>query len=296
VQALLEATPEAFDPVVRRVIEGALRLSATDAFRGQYALRALQRDAVRTWQAVDLLMVPTAPGHPRFADVDADPIGANARLGTYTNFVNLLGWCALALPSGWTSEGLPFGATFIAPGQQDAALAEFGARWQREAALPLGATGRPVPEGGLSVRPAGEPVLPLAVVGAHLAGLPLNGQLLERGARLREVTTTASAYRLFALPGTTPPKPGLLRVACDGEGIAVEVWELPLREVGSFLALVPSPLGLGSVELADGRRVHGFVCESWAVDGAEDITAFGGWRAYLNHLSTPDPSPLRSAA
>jgi allophanate hydrolase len=296
VQALLGATPEAIDPVVRQVIEGALRFSATDAFRGQYTLRALQRDAARTWQAVDLLMVPTAPGHPRFADVDADPIGANARLGTYTNFVNLLGWCALALPSGLTAEGLPFGATFIATGQQDAALAEFGARWQREAALPLGATGRAMPEGGLSLRPAGELVLPLAVVGAHLSGLPLNGQLLERGARLRETTTTAAAYRLFALPGTTPPKPGLLRAAGGGEQVAVEVWELPLREVGSFLALVPSPLGLGSVELADGRRVHGFVCESWAVDGAEDITAFGGWRAYLSHLSQPDPSPLRSAA
>jgi allophanate hydrolase len=296
VQARLEATPEAFDPVVRGVIEGALRFSATDAFRGQYTLRALQRDAARTWSDVDLLMVPTAPGHPRFADVDADPIGANARLGTYTNFVNLLGWCALALPSGWASDGLPFGATFIAPGQQDAALAEFGARWQRKAALPLGATGQALPEGGLSLRPAGEPVLPLAVVGAHLSGLPLNAQLLERGARLREATTTAAAYRLFALPGTTPPKPGLLRAARGGERVAVEVWELPLREVGSFLALVPSPLGLGSVELADGRRVHGFVCESWAVDGAEDITAFGGWRAYLSHLSQPDPSPLRSAA
>jgi allophanate hydrolase len=297
VQAQLEAAPEAFDPVVREVINGALRFSATDAFRGQYALRALQREAARTWQAADLLMVPTAPGHPRLAEVDADPIAANASLGTYTNFVNLLGWCALALPSGWTQARLPFGATFIAPGQHDAALAEFGARWQRAGALPLGATGRAAPgSAALAVRPAGEPVLPIVVVGAHLAGLPLNGQLRERGARLLEATTTAAAYRLFALPGTTPPKPGLLRVARGGERVAVEVWELPLREAGSFLALVPSPLGLGSVELADGRRVHGFVCESWAVDGAEDITAFGGWRAYLDHLSKPDPSPLRSAA
>lgn len=296
VQALLEAKPEAFDAAVRQVIEGARRFSATDAFRGQYTLRELQCEAAQTWAAVDLLMVPTAPGHPRFADVDADPIGANARLGTYTNFVNLLGWCALALPSGWTAEGLPFGVTFIAAGQRDAALAEYGARWQREAALPLGASGRALPKGRPTPQPAGEPVLPLVVVGAHLSGLPLNGQLLERGARLREATTTASAYRLFALPGTTPPKPGLLRVARGGERVAVELWELPLAEVGSFLALVPSPLGLGSVELADGRRVHGFVCESWAVDGAEDITAFGGWRAYLHHLSHPDPSPLRSAA
>jgi len=278
---LLDSTPEAFDPTVRRVIEGARQFSATDAFRGQYALREAQSDAAALWHSVDVLMVPSAPGHPTFAEVDADPVGANARLGHYTNFVNLLGWCALAVPSGITNQGLPFGVTFIAPADTDAALVPLGRQWQQASALKLGATDSPLPPAGPQPRPACEPTLAIAVVGAHLSGLPLNSQLTERGATLRQATRTAPAYRLFALPGTTPPKPGMVRTAESGASIEVEVWDMPLHHVGSFLALIPAPLGLGSLDLADGRRVHGFVCESHAVAGATDITAFGGWRAYL---------------
>jgi allophanate hydrolase len=128
--------------------------------------------------------------------------------------------------------------------------------------------------------------MPLAVVGAHLSGLPLNGQLIERGATLMQATTTSPHYRLYALPGTTPPKPGLQRVAEGGAAIEVEVWSVPQATVGSFLASIPSPLGLGSIELADGRHVHGFVCEAFALAGARDITALGGWRAYLASLSS----------
>ena len=285
VQALIEATPEAMDPTVARVIGRARELSAVDGFRAQYALQRGRVQAARIWQRVDLLMVPTAPTHPRHADVQADPIGANSALGLYTNFVNLLGWSALAMPSGFTPEGLPFGVTFIAPARADAALARLGGRWQRAAALPLGATGRAYgPPTNVLRRPQNVPTLPLAVVGAHLSGLPLNGQLTERGARLLRTTETAPHYRLFALPGTTPPKPGMLRVAQCGASIAVEIWEMPVDAVGSFLALVPSPLGLGSVELADGDRVHGFLCEPWALDGAQDISRFGGWRNYLASL------------
>jgi allophanate hydrolase len=281
VQDLLERQPEAIEPTVRRVIEGALGRSATETFKAQYALRAAQRDTAALWQQVDVLMVPTAPAHPRFAELDADPVGANARLGRYTNFVNLLGWCALALPASFSEQGLPFGATFIAPGQADAALARFGMTWQAAAALPLGATGarRPTPSAG--AWPATEATLPLAVVGAHLSGMPLNGQLTERGATLREATTTAPCYRLHALRGTVPPKPGLQRVAEGGSAIAVEVWNLPLRHIGSLLALIPAPLGLGSVTLADGSAVHGFICEGHALAGATDITHYGGWRAYM---------------
>ena len=290
VQHLLERAPEALDPTVRRVIERAIDFSATDAFRGQYALRAARRDIAALWQQVDLLMVPTAPGHPTFAQLDADPLGANARLGLYTNFVNLLGWCAIALPAGFTpddGETLPFGVTFIAPGRADAALAHFGARWQAAADLPLGATGAPrarAPTATLPV-PAVEPSMSIAVVGAHLTGMPLNGQLTERGATLRETTTTAPCYRLHALAGTRPPKPGLQRVADGGAAIALEVWDVPLHEVGALLALVPAPLGLGSVELGDGRRVHGFICEGHALADAVDITAYGGWRAYIEARS-----------
>ncbi|MCR5868778.1 allophanate hydrolase [Aquincola sp. J276] len=285
VQPLLDSHPEAFDPTVRTVIEQALRMSATDAFRGQYALRAAQQQAARLWQQVDVLLVPTAPGHPTFEQLQADPIGANARLGTYTNFVNLLGWAAIALPAGFTAQGLPFGVTFIAPGGTDAALARLGSAWQAATALPLGATDAPCPAPGTPLRrPATEAVLPIAVVGAHLSGMPLNGQLTERGATLREATRTAPLYRLFALPGTTPPKPGLQRVAEGGAAIAVEVWDMPLHQVGSFLALIPPPLGLGSLQLADGRVVHGFICEGHALAGATDVTRFGGWRAYVTDL------------
>lgn len=287
VRVLMERAPDAFDPTVRQVIQGALKFSATDTFCAQYALRAAQRDTAALWQSLDVLMTPTAPGHPTFAEVDADPIGANARLGLYTNFVNLLGWCALAVPAGFTAEGLPFGVTFIAPANVDAALARLGQQWQRAVALTMGATGvaSPATASTPQYNPAGEATLPIAVVGAHLSGLPLNGQLIERGATLREATRTAPHYRLFALPGTTPAKPGLVRTAQGGASVAVEVWDMPLRHLGSFLALIAAPLGLGSLELANGRRVHGFVCESHAVEGATDITEFGGWRAFLQHVS-----------
>ena len=274
-RALFDTRPEAMDDSVRRVMAGAIGRSATDLFEAQYRLRELQQGLRTLWQQADALLVPTAPTHPTFAQVDADPLGANARLGAYTNFVNLLGWCALAVPAGETSAGLPFGVTFIAPGGHDVALQHIGRAWMQAPPTPP-----------LLRRPAVAPTLPVAVVGAHLSGLPLNGQLLERGATLIEATRTAPHYRLYALPGTTPPKPGLLRV--DGGGaVEVEVWALPQAAVGSFLALVPPPLGLGSVMLANGRHVHGFLCEPHALAGAVDITAFGGWRAYLSSLQQP---------
>jgi allophanate hydrolase len=289
VQTLLEREPQALDRTVRSVVEMARDYTATDAFRAQYRVREARRDIAALWQDVDLLMVPTAPGHPTHAEVDADPINANAVLGTYTNFVNLLGFCALSMPAGMTDAGLPFGVTFIAPGASDAALARFGHTWQSSLALPLGATSRQLADTDAVVDivtpwPASEQYLPIAVVGAHLSGLPLNGQLTERGARLREATFTAPRYRLYALPNTTPQKPGLLRVESDGASIAVEVWEMPSSAVGSFLALIPPPLCLGNVELTDGRMVNGFLCESHALANARDVTAFGGWRAYLESL------------
>jgi allophanate hydrolase len=273
VRELFATHPDSFDPAVRQIIAGAAAFSATDTFEALYRLQHMRRELQALWQQVDVMMVPTAPGHPHFDEIDADPLGVNARLGTYTNFVNLLGWCALALPAGFTASKLPFGVTFIAPAAHDAALAAFGRVWG-------GATPPALPQ----PQPASAPTLPIAVVGAHLSGLPLNGQLLERGARLRERTRTAPHYRLFALPGTQPPKPGLQRCGDGGAAIDIEVWDLPLAEAGSFLALVPSPLCLGSLELADGGVVHGFLCEAHALATAQDISHFGGWRAYLASL------------
>jgi allophanate hydrolase len=272
VRELMERDPGALDPTVLRVVSRAVGMTATDTFTAQYQLRTMQRQLAAIWQQVDVLMVPTAPTHPTFAQLEADPIGANAALGTYTNFVNLLGWSALAVPAGLTPAGLPFGVTFIGPANADAALAQLGRAWCGEA-----------PSAGLR-QPAAEPTLALAVVGAHLSGLPLNGQLTERGATLVEATTTAPCYRLYALPGTVPAKPGLEKTAIGGGAIAVEVWAMPIPAVGGFLALIPPPLGLGSIELADGRHVHGFLCESHALMGAREITEMGGWRAYLQSI------------
>ena len=285
VRILMDARPEALDPTVLRVIARALDMSATSTFEAQYRLKAMQAQLDLLWQQVDVLMVPTATTHPSFAQMDADPIGKNSELGRYTNFVNLLGWSALAVPAGRTGGGLsnpsslptlPFGVTFIAPGRCDAALAALGRAW----------CGEPAGTFGL-LEPAVEQTLEIAVVGAHLSGLPLNSQLTERGATLLRATSTAPAYRLYALPGTTPPRPGLQRSRSAGAAIAVEVWAMPVAAVGSFLALIPPPLGLGSIELADGGHVHGFLCEGHALSEARDITTFGGWRAYLQSIKAP---------
>jgi len=288
VQALLEQQPEALDATVAQVIAAARAYSAADAFAARYRLEQLRRQLAPLWGELDLLMLPSAPTCPTRAAVAAAPVARNSELGRYTNFVNLLGLSALALPAGFTPAGLPFGVTFVAPPGADAALAHWGPRWEAQLALPLGARLREAQPGERQLRqaPAAAPTLALAVVGAHLAGMPLHGQLKERGCRLLARTRTAPRYRLHALPGTTPPKPGLARVAEgeSGHAIELEVYEMPLEQVGSFLALIPAPLGLGSVELEDGRWVKGFICEPAALQGAPDISALGGWRAYIARL------------
>ena len=209
----------------------------------------------------------------------------NSELGRYTNFVNLLGLSALALPASLPAAGIPFGVTFIAPGGADAALVDWGWRWEAAGPAPLGARLRDAtPEDRAPRRmPAAAPVVEIAVVGAHLEGMPLHGQITERGCRLVSRTRTAPAYRLYALPGTLPPKPGLARTAAGeaGHAIEVEVYAMPADRVGGFLALIPPPLGLGSLQLEDGRWVKGFICEPAGLAGAQDISSFGGWRAYM---------------
>jgi len=297
VQALIESQPEAMDPTVRGVIAGAHKHDAVAAFRARYALEALRLRVARMWREIDVLMVPSVPTCPTRAAVAADPELRNNELGRYTNFVNLLGLAALAVPSGFTAGGLPFGVTFIAPGGSDAALVGIGARWESARALTLGCrlrAARPA-DRELTVLPAAAPTLEIGVVGAHLQGMPLHPQLVERGCRLIACTHTAPRYRLFALSGSMPPKPGLVRVAEGeaGQAIALELYEMPLAAVGGFLALIPPPLGLGSVEVADGagrsRWVKGFICEPGALAGAQDISAFGGWRAYLER-ALPQPA------
>jgi allophanate hydrolase len=287
VDTLLASAPDSLDPTVAQVIGQGRGVDAVAAFRGRYRLESLRAQLQTLWQQVDALLVPTAPTCPTRAAVAAAPVLRNSELGRYTNFVNLLGWSALALPSGMPlgDSPLPFGITLIAPGGADAALVDFGLRWEAAARLPLGARLREprAADHAVQALPRAEPTLLLAVVGAHLQGLPLHGQLQERGARLQARTQTAPRYRLHALPGSVPPKPGLAR-APDGDAghaLAVEVYELPQAAVGSLLALIPPPLGLGNVELADGRWVKGFICEGAALQGAPDISHHGGWRAFL---------------
>jgi allophanate hydrolase len=205
----------------------------------------------------------------------------NRRLGTYTNFVNLLDLAAIAVPASMRADGVPFGITLIGPAGSDLMLAELAQRFHAAAGMTLGALGQPLPTAEALLPHAD--VARVAVVGAHLSGLPLNRELTERGARLVRRARTAPRYRLFALPGTTPPKPGMVRIDGDGgHAIDVEVWELPLGAFGAFVAGVPSPLSIGTIELDDGARVQGFLCEAVATEGAEDISRFGGWRRYLD--------------
>lgn len=271
---------EAMNPVVCDIIRQAVNFTATDAYRAEYRRAELTRTIQMQMAAVDALLVPTAPRLPTIADVEADPVVVNSQLGTWTNFVNLADCSALALPAGFREDGLPFGITLIAPAWQDAALAEFGKRWTQSISLPLGATQRFAPSAPVKNDPPAGYVR-LAVVGAHLTGMPLNIQLIERNARFVESTFTADCYRLYALPNTTPPKPGLIRTQEKGAEIIVELWDVPVHHFGSFVALIPAPLGIGTLTLKDGREVKGFICEGTAVLGAEDITHLGGWRAYI---------------
>jgi len=236
----------------------------------------------------DALLVPSAPTVPTWATVEAEPIAVNSQLGIYTNFVNLGDCAALALPAGWRSDGLPFGVTLIAPAWRDRALLDFARRWQRHAPWTLGATGRESPvEHTVSTGPVSPApgYIRLAVVGAHLTGMPPKHQLTTRHAQFGERTQTASCYRLYAVPNTVPPKPGLVRDVQNGSAIEVEVWDVPTGGFGAFVAEVPAPLGIGSLELHDGSVIKGFICESWALLGATEITALGGWRAYLAQLN-----------
>ncbi|HEY0201177.1 MAG TPA: allophanate hydrolase [Burkholderiaceae bacterium] len=285
VRGFFDAEPGAVIEPVRSILAAGQRYGAADVFDAQHQLQALAQQAGAMWQGaqgIDVLCVPTAPTHCTLAAMRERPVERNRELGYYTNFVNLMDYAALAVPAALRPDGLPFGITLIGPAGSDWQLAELGQHFHHATALPQGAMGLPLPA-PLPIRalqPTPATHLELVVVGAHLSGMPLNGQLTERHARLTQTTTTAPHYRLYALAGTTPPKPGLARVEAGGAAIAVEIWQVPLHAVGSFLALVPPPLALGSVELADGRWVHGFVCEGHALLHADDVTRHGGWKAY----------------
>jgi allophanate hydrolase len=281
---LLADSPESIFPVTRSVLSAARKISGAETFEGIHALQKLRRQADLEWNKMDALLVPTAPTIYTIAQVEADPVQTNANLGYYTNFVNLLDLCALAAPAGFGADGLPIGVTLIAPAGQESALLEIGQRFHAAQQLPLGATGCPMPADEPISQPAGPVGVRLAVVGAHLSGQPLNWQLKNRNARLIGAFRTAPRYRLYALPGTTPPKPGMIQCGEGGASIELEVWEMSPEAFGSFVAAIPPPLGIGTITLENGERVKGFLCEEIAVRGARDISSFGGWLAFLATL------------
>ncbi|MEX6505172.1 allophanate hydrolase [Jiella sp. M17.18] len=274
----LDAKPESVEPTVRRIIEGARGMSAVDAFRGVYRLEELRRQAEAEWAKVDALLLPTSPDIQTVEAMLADPLALNARFGRFTNFANFFGCAAIAVPAGFTDAGPPFGVQLVAPRDTDDALAAFASEMHEAAGCGAGLARGFRPPRVERSRSASR--IEIAVVGAHLTGMPLNHELTDRGGVLLRNDRTAPDYRLHAL-GTTPAKPGLMREpGFAGPGIAVEIWSLDPAAFGDFVATIPQPLGIGRLTLADGSAVCGFLCEPAGLAGARDITAFGGWRAY----------------
>lgn len=273
VEDLMRTNPAAFHPTTAEIIGTAERLSAADAFRGLYRLKELERQAQHSLSGIDCLAVPTIPTFYSRADLDADPVTPNARLGTYTNFVNLLDMCGIAFPTARRADGKPGSITLLGRSGMDGRLAGLAEAFIAAEPLPDATTAR-----------ADE--IALAVCGAHMSGMPLNHELTVLGGRFLRATQTAPRYRLYTLSGGPPERPGLLRIE-KGAAIALEVWALPKTAAGAFLAGIPSPLCIGTVELADGTTAHGFLVETAGVQGAEDITHLGGWRAYTDKAPRP---------
>ena len=269
IEELLQTQHDAVHPTTAKIIGAARELSAADAFRGIYRLKELGRLADISLEGIDLLCVPTIPTFYSLADLEADPVTPNSNLGTYTNFVNLLDMCGIAVPTGPRADGRPGSVTMLARSGQDGLAASVARLFEAEGAEPA-----------LSERRADSDMLPLVVCGAHMSGLPLNHELTTLGAIFKRIGRTADKYRLYALAGGPPFRPGLLKIE-KGAAIDVEVWAIPRASVGNFLAGIPQPLSLGTIDLEDGTQAHGFLVEAAGVQGAEDITHLGSWRAFL---------------
>jgi len=287
----IERRPESVHPITRQLILASGSLTAADAFRSLHRLADARRAAAEAWGDIDVLITPTAGTIYKIADVEWEPIRLNANLGFYTNFVNFLDLAGVAVPAGFRDDGMPFGITVLGRAWSDEALLRLADRFHRASVEHAGALGTALPtaaetppklagagseHGGASAQ-----AVPVAVCGAHMEGLPLNHQLVSRGATFVRRTRTVASYKFYALPGGPPFRPGLVRVPAGGASVDVEVWSVPSEHFGSFVAGIPAPLGIGKVDLEDGQQVSGFLCEAHAVEGARDITALGGWRQYL---------------
>ena len=284
IDAFIAERGEDMHPVTRAIIDSGRKATAVDVYRARDRLRTLRRHAEAIFADCEVLAVPTSGTIYRVAEVLADPVRLNGNLGHYTNFVNQLDLSALAVPAGFRGDGLPAGVTLVAPAFREGRLAAIGEAFHRDVGATMGATGVALPP-ATAITAAAFPDMPLVVLGAHMRELPLNRELTALGARFDSACSTAPTYRFYRLPGAGVARPGLVRVAKDGVSVEGEIWRVPIDAVGALLARIPSPLGLGDITLADGRKVKGFLCEAAAVEGAEDISACGGWRGYLARAS-----------
>lgn len=277
-QPLIDENPKALLPVTYDIISKGSAPTAADAFAAQYRLQTLKRTADTMLNQVDVMVTPTTPGIYTIAELEAEPISRNSRLGIYTNFMNLLDYSAVAVPGGFLANGLPLGCTLFADAFQDEALLALAARLHPQGVKQVGALTDLLDSQEFE---ATEGTIDVLVCGAHLSGLPLNHQLTERKGTLIQTTETSAAYRMYLLDGGPPFRPGLIRDTDAGSALPVEIWRLPADQFGSFVDGIPAPLGIGKVELADGRWVSGFICEPVGLEGAKEITSLGGWRGYL---------------
>ena len=271
---VIESQADDLFPATRTILEAGMTRNTVDAFDAFHKLAAARRLAEQMFAGIDALLLPTAPFTPTLAELAADPIGPNSRLGTFTNFVNLCDLCAIAIPAGIGPDGLPTGVTVLGPSWSEGRIAAIADAIHRQNASRIGATEAALPPPS-SPDALAEGEMALFCIGAHMSGLPLTGQITGLGGRFLREDRTTPEYRLYALGN----RPGLLRVG-EGASIAGEVWALPTTAIGALLAMVPPPLGFGSVSLATGLCL-GFLAEAQGVAGAEEITSFGGWRGWL---------------
>ncbi len=272
-------------PVTRQIIEGAEQYSAADAFKGYYKLQSLKRVAAKAMKSVDLLCVPTIPTFYSLVDLENDAISFNSYLGLYTNFVNLMDLCAIAVPTQPRSDNRPGSVTLLAGSGEDGKVASLARQIHQMAGVKLGATGHVLDALPPVKAAVHDDEIVLCAVGAHMSGLPLNHELTGLGGRFLYRAQTAPQYKLYKLAGDLPLRPGLIRQEEGGHSIDLEVWALPKKAFGEFMSAIPHPLGIGTLSLANGENIKGFICEPIALNGATDVSEYGGWRSYLSSLS-----------
>ncbi len=285
-ETILEQQPDAVHEVVRGIVEGAKNKDAVAAFKAEYQLQTYRAFARGLFEQIDFLVSPTAPRSYLVHELLEDPITLNSNMGYYTNYMNLLDLCGVAVPAGFMSNGIPFGVTLLAPCFREISLLNQALRWERQQRLPMGASDKIYQSDSNLPIVTTSNHIEVAVCGAHLSGMPLNWQLVERGATLIAETETSENYRFYALAGGPVKRPGLIRQDNNGCRIKVEVWSVPAAEFGGFVSAVPHPLGIGKLQLINGEWVSGFICEEAGLAGAEDISELGSWRSYIASLSS----------